>query len=82
MFSHVGVTDVVVFMATNDIRRSASAAQVMTSTEELVKRIKARSIRVIGATIIARHNLDRLNSPWDSAKTRIRNEVNEWIAER
>ena len=82
VFAHVGVTDVVVFMATNDIRRSASAAQVMAGTEELVKRIKARSIRVIGATIIARHNLDRLNSPWDSAKTRIRNEVNEWIAER
>ena len=82
MFSHVGVTDVVVFMATNDIRRSASAAQVMTSTEELVKRIKARGIRVVGATIIPRHNSTASNSPWDSAKTRIRNEVNEWMRTR
>jgi hypothetical protein len=44
--------------------------------------VKARGLRVIGATIIPRHNSAGSNSPWDAAKTRIRNEVNEWIRSR
>jgi len=82
VFSHAGVTHVVVFMATNDIRRAASAAQVIAGTEELVKRIKDHGLKVIGATVIPRHNSTTANSPWDSAKTRIRNEVNEWMRTR
>jgi lysophospholipase L1-like esterase len=82
VFSHAGVTHVVVFMATNDIRRSASAAQVIAGTEELIKRIKSHGLKVIGATVIPRHNSSAGNSPWDPAKTRIRNEVNEWMRAR
>jgi len=81
VLSHHGVTDVILFMATNDIRREASAAQVIAGLTELTTRIKARGPRVIGVTIIPRHN-NTTNSPWDARKSAIRREVNQWIRER
>src|SRR5262249_46085474 len=79
--SHPGVTDVILFMATNDIRREASAAQVMAGTQEIIKRVRAKGLKVFGATVIPRHNLapSGTNTGWNAAKTAIRNEVNQWI---
>jgi lysophospholipase L1-like esterase len=81
VLSHHGVSDVVLFMGTNDIRRGASAASVIEGTANIVKRVKARNIRIVGATIIPRHNVapTATNSGWNPDKTRIRNEVNQWI---
>ena len=42
VLSHEGVTDVILFMGTNDIRRGASAAQVTGGMAQIVSRIKAR----------------------------------------
>jgi lysophospholipase L1-like esterase len=81
VLSHHGVTDVIVFMGTNDIRRSASAAQVMAGMTEIAKRVKAKGMRVFGATVIPRHN-NTSNSPWNDEKTKIRNEVNQWLRGR
>jgi lysophospholipase L1-like esterase len=81
VLSHHGVTDVILFMGTNDIRRQASAAQVIGGTESLLRRLKTHDLRVIGATIIPRHN-NTTNSSWDARKTAIRNEVNRWMRER
>jgi lysophospholipase L1-like esterase len=78
VLSHQAVTDVILFIATNDIRREATAAQVMAETQEIIKRVKARGIRIVGATIIPRHN-NTSNSPWNESKTAIRNDVNQWI---
>lgn len=84
VFSHAGVTDVVLFMGTNDIRRGASAAQVIAGTEDLIKRVKDRGLKVIGATIIPRHNVapSGANTGWNAAKTEIRQTVNQWIRSR
>jgi lysophospholipase L1-like esterase len=81
VLSHDGVTHVVLFMGTNDIRRGASAAQVITETEDIIKRVKARGMKIIGVTIIPRHNVGAsgTNAGWNPAKTAIRNEVNQWI---
>jgi lysophospholipase L1-like esterase len=81
VISHHGVTDVIVFMGTNDIRRGATAAQVMAGMTSIVQKIKANGVRVIGVTIIPRHNAapTGTNTGWNSDKTRIRNEVNQWI---
>ena len=81
VLSHQGVTDVILFMGTNDIRREASAAQVMSGIEVLIRRIKARAIRVVSVTVIPRHN-NTTNSLWNPAKTAIRRQVNQWIRER
>jgi lysophospholipase L1-like esterase len=81
VLSHHGVTHVVLFMGTNDIRRNATAAQVMAGMQDIITRVKARGSKIIGATIIPRHNRPPAenNTGWDAAKTRIRNEVNRWM---
>ncbi len=81
VLSHAGVTDVILFMGTNDIRREASAQQVIAGTQTIIERVHARGLKIHGVTIIPRHNRapTENNSGWTPAKTRIRNEVNEWI---
>jgi lysophospholipase L1-like esterase len=79
--SHHGVTDVVLFMGTNDIRRGASASQVIAAMTSIIQKVKARNIRIIGVSIIPRHNVapSGTNTGWSAEKTAIRNEVNQWI---
>jgi lysophospholipase L1-like esterase len=79
--SHHGVTDVVLFMGTNDIRRGASASQVIGAMTSIIQKVKSRNIRIIGVSIIPRHNVAPAgtNTGWNAEKTAIRNEVNQWI---
>jgi lysophospholipase L1-like esterase len=81
VLSHHGVTDVVEFVGTNDIRRGASAEQVIAAKTEIAKRVRAKGLRVIGVTIIPRHNVppSGTNTGWDDQKTMFRNQVNQWI---
>jgi lysophospholipase L1-like esterase len=84
VMSHQGVADVILFMGTNDIRRGASAAQVIDAMTRLAAAVKSRRMKVFAATIIPRHNVPPAgtNSGWDDAKTAIRREVNDWIRTR
>lgn len=84
VLSHAGVTDVILFMGTNDIRREATAAAVIAGMTDIVERVQARGLRIYGVTIIPRHNRPAAgsNTGWNAAKTAIRNEVNEWIRTR
>lgn len=81
VLSHEGVTDVILFMGTNDIRRGAPAAQVINGISQVIQRVKARGLKIVGATIIPRHNVaaSGTNTGWNEAKSAIRREVNEWI---
>jgi len=81
VLSHHGVSHAIVFMGTNDIRRGASANSVISGLTTIVRRLKARGVKPIGATIIPRHNVPAsgTNTGWDGAKTKIRNDVNQWI---
>jgi lysophospholipase L1-like esterase len=81
VLTHSGVTHVVLFMGTNDIRREAPAAQVIAGLSDIMTRVKARGLKVVGVTIIPRHNRAAVenNTGWDDAKTRRRHEVNQWI---
>jgi lysophospholipase L1-like esterase len=74
VLSRPGVSHVVLFMGTNDINREATAAQVIAGSKDIIARIKAKNIKVIGATMIPRHN-----DVWNDAKNKNRREVNEWI---
>jgi lysophospholipase L1-like esterase len=84
VLTHHGVTDVVLFMGTNDIRRGAPAAQVIAGMTSIVQRVKAKGMRIVGATIIPRHNVapSGTNTGWNPDKTKVRNEVNQWIRTR
>ena len=81
VLSHSGVTHVVLFMGTNDIRRESSAARLIAGMRDIAERVKARGMSIISTTIIPRHNRapTASNSGWTPAKTRIRREVNHWI---
>ena len=81
VLAHAGVSHVIVFMGTNDIRRDASAAQVINGLKDIVARVKARGLKIIGVTIVPRHNVAPVagNTGWNDAKTKVRNEVNAWI---
>jgi lysophospholipase L1-like esterase len=81
VLAHAGVSHVVVFMGTNDIRREASAEQVISGLKDIVARARARGLKIIGVTIVPRHNVAPVaaNTGWDDAKTKVRNEVNAWI---
>jgi lysophospholipase L1-like esterase len=50
VLAHPGVSHVVVFMGTNDIRREASAEQVINGLKDIVARVKARGMKVIGVS--------------------------------
>jgi len=77
VLAHHGVTHVVFFMGTNDMRRSATAEMVGEGMQNIIGRLKAKGIKVYGGTAIPRHNNDRI--PWSDAKTAQRNALNEWI---
>jgi len=81
VLSHAGVSHVVLFMGTNDIRREASANQVIGGIKDIIARVRARGIKIIGATIIPRHSVvpGVADTGWNAAKTQIRNQVNDWI---
>jgi lysophospholipase L1-like esterase len=83
VLAQAGVSHVVVFMGTNDIRREASAEQVINGLKDIVARVKSRGLKVIGATIVPRHNVAPVadNTGWNDAKTKVRNEINAWIRE-
>jgi lysophospholipase L1-like esterase len=81
VFSHSGVSQVVLFEGTNDIRRGATARQVIDGMRDIIDRVHARGLKIYGVTIIPRHNVppSGTNTGWNDAKTAIRNAVNQWI---
>jgi len=84
VLSHHGVTDVIVFMGTNDLRREASVAQIESGLTSILKRIRdtQKGIRVIGVTMVPRHSVaaSGTNTGWNDEKTRRRNQINSWIS--
>jgi lysophospholipase L1-like esterase len=81
VLTHNGVTDVIVFIGTNDIRREATAAEVIAGLETIASRVRAKGMKVTGVTIIPRHDVppQGTNTGWNAAKTAIRNQVNAWL---
>jgi lysophospholipase L1-like esterase len=84
VLSHHGVSHVILFMGTNDIRRGVPASQVIAGTGEIIKRVKASGLKIVGVTIIPRHNRPPAgdNSGWNPERTEFRNQVNQWIRTR
>ena len=84
VLSHSGVTHVILFLGTNDIRREAPAAQVIDGIKDIIARVKQKGIKIIGVTIIPRDSVvpGVADTGWNDAKTKIRNEVNDWIRKR
>jgi len=65
-------------MGTNDIRREIGADELIAGMKDISARVRAKGIKVIGVTIIPRHNREG-DLGWNDAKTKVRNQVNDWI---
>jgi lysophospholipase L1-like esterase len=74
VLSHPGVSHVILFLGTNDVNREATADQIIAGSRDIIARIKAKNIKVIGATMIPRHN-----DAWNASKGAVRRQINEWI---
>ena len=84
VLSLAGVTHVLLFLGTNDLRRDVTAEQVIAGLEEIVGRAKARGLKVIASTIIARNPEPRgrflpAGLGFGAARNAERHKVNEWI---
>ena len=84
VLTHHGVTHVILFMGTNDVRREAPARQIIAGLQDVISRVKARGLKIVGVTMIPRHNRPAAenNTGWNAAKTQVRTEVNQWIRTR
>lgn len=81
VLSHHSVTDVIVFMGTNDLRREGTVAKITDGLATIIKRVKAAGPRVVGVTMIPRHNVAATptNTGWNDEKSQRRREINDWI---
>jgi lysophospholipase L1-like esterase len=70
-----GITHVVFFEGTNDINSDlVNGDQLIAGMKEIINRVKARHLKIIGATIIPRSS-----ATWTPLKTQYRHQVNAWI---
>lgn len=74
VLGRAGVTHVLFFEGTNDLAGGATSAQVIAGSEEIIKRVKDAGLKIIGVTMIPRHN-----AAWTPQMTQYRREVNDWI---
>ena len=78
-----GITHLIVFLGTNDLRRGATTQQVIEGLQEIITRGKSKGLKVIAATIIPRNPLPRRGLPADlgfgDEENARRHSINEWI---
>jgi lysophospholipase L1-like esterase len=81
VLAHAGISYVVLFEGTNDIRRGATADQLIAGIQNIIGRVRAKRIKIIGVTIIPRHAVvpGVTDTGWNAEKSKIRNRVNDWI---
>jgi lysophospholipase L1-like esterase len=82
VLGHHGVTALLLFIGTNDIRRGPPAATVIAGMETAIKRAKERNLRVYGVTIVPRHITPAPtagNPGWTAEASKVRQEVNAWM---
>ena len=78
VLDRAGVSHVVFFMGTNDIAGNFSAAQIIAGTQQIIALVRAKGIKIIGATVIPRGR-PAPGTGWTSANEAQRLALNEWI---
>jgi lysophospholipase L1-like esterase len=74
VLSRSGIVKVVFFEGTNDIVNGVNAADLIAGMKQIVDRVHAQQVKIVGATIIPRHN-----AAWTPQMTQYRHLVNDWI---
>lgn len=82
VLSHAGISHVVLFEGTNDIARGATADQLIAGMKDIITRVHAKGLKIIGVTILPRKNAYPIAGTlalFDEQKTKVKNAVNAWI---
>ncbi len=69
-----GAGTVIFFEGTNDLAGGATAQEVIDGSQQIIDRVKAAGLQIIGVTMIPRHN-----AAWTPLMTEYRNVINDWI---
>jgi lysophospholipase L1-like esterase len=77
VLERAGATHVIFQQGMNDLGGGATAAQVTAAMQEVIDRVHARGLRIIGGTLfpLARPDLARWTAPYDAQRLA----VNDWI---
>jgi lysophospholipase L1-like esterase len=71
---------VILFEGTNDIHRDSTPAELIAGMQEIIDRVHARGLKIIGATMIPRGQPEGASREgFDATQERYRLQVNEWI---
>lgn len=76
VLDRAGATHVVFFEGTNDIAGGFTAAEVIAGTQQIIDRVHAADLEIIGVTIIPR---GRAGPGWTADNEKQRLEVNAWM---
>jgi lysophospholipase L1-like esterase len=77
VLERAGATHVIFLQGMNDIGGGASAAQVTTAMQQVIDRVHARGLRIVGGTLFALARPDR--AKWTAPFEAVRRDVNTWI---
>jgi lysophospholipase L1-like esterase len=78
VLDRAGATHVIFFEGTNDITGGATADQVIASMQQVIDRVRAKGLSIIGVTIIPRGRPESMMG-WNSDMEKHRIAVNTWI---
>jgi len=74
VLSRSGGSTVLFFEGTNDVAGGAMADEVIAGSQQIIARVKAAGLQIIGVTMIPRHN-----AAWTPVMTEQRHIINDWI---
>ena len=80
VLERAGVTHVILLQGMNDIGRNATAADVIGGMQQIIDRVHARGVRIIGGTLFPLARTDTARWPADMEAHRLA--VNAWIRTR
>lgn len=76
VLDRAGATHVVFFEGTNDISGGFTAAEVIAGTQQIIDRVHAEGLEIIGVTVIPR---GRTGAGWSATQEQHRLAVNAWM---
>jgi lysophospholipase L1-like esterase len=80
VLDRAGVTHVILFEGTNDIHRGATSTELIAGTQEIIDRVHARGVKIIGATLLPRGKpAEAPGEGFDAPQERHRLDYNEWV---
>ena len=78
VLDRAGISAVIFYEGTNDITGGATTAQLIAGLQEVIDRVHAKGIPVIGATVVPRGRPAPLTG-WTGAMEKVKLEINHWM---